>query len=102
VAQFDVHRFGKNKRSVQLVIDVQNDMLAGLATCVVVPLHPIKRGTRPIRVLNPEVVIDGSKYYLSTAELAGIHRTELGERVASLVDRRSDIIGAIDLLFTGI
>ena len=39
---------------------------------------------------------------MSTAELAGIATRSLGEKVTSLKNKRDEIIGALDLLFTGI
>ncbi|MFA6922059.1 MAG: CcdB family protein [Gallionella sp.] len=39
---------------------------------------------------------------MSTAELAGVSCRSLGDKVASLANKRSEIIAALDLLFTGI
>jgi toxin CcdB len=39
---------------------------------------------------------------MSTAELAGVSNRALGEKVASLKNKRDEIIAALDLLFTGI
>ena len=37
-----------------------------------------------------------------TPELAGVERRILGEKVGNLANHRQAIIGALDLLFTGI
>jgi toxin CcdB len=39
--------------------------------------------------------------FMSTAELAGVPISALGERVGSLKEQRSEIIAALDFLFTG-
>ncbi|HTY20029.1 MAG TPA: CcdB family protein [Geobacteraceae bacterium] len=38
---------------------------------------------------------------MSTAELAGINLHTLGDRVCSLKEHRTEIISALDFLFTG-
>jgi len=55
-----------------------------------------------IRQLNPVFVIEGRELVLATADIASIHRSELGECVASLAEHRYDIINATDFLFTGV
>jgi len=52
--------------------------------------------------LNPHFKIKGQAVVLSTAELAGISARVLGQKVASLKNKRDEIIAALDLLFTGI
>lgn len=102
MAQFDVY---KNRRggSFPLLIDIQSDLLARLATRVIVPIARLKRhGTKPVSRLNPVVELDGTEYMLVFQELAAIPTTALGEPVGSLASRRADLVAAIDLLFTGI
>ncbi len=48
MAQFDVYRFAPGGAGFTLVADVQNKLLDGLATRVVVPLYPLKTGDKPI------------------------------------------------------
>jgi toxin CcdB len=102
MAQFDVHR---NPRGGEfaLLLDVQSDLLASLATRVVVPMASRKRfGARPITRLNPTARVRGTEYVLVFQELAAVPTTALGAPVVSLADRRNELIAAIDLLFTGI
>lgn len=81
---------------------LQNDLLGDLRTVVVAPLvRPAELG-RPVQVLNPVFEVQGEPLVLSTAELAGVSPTMQGGTVASLANRRTEIIAAIDLLFTGI
>jgi len=104
MAQFDVYlNPGTDTRdAIPYLLDVQADLLDGLATRVVVPL--ISAGDMPVaaRHLNPQFRIREAAVVMSTAELAGVSVRSLGEKVASLKDRRDEIIAALDLLFTGI
>jgi toxin CcdB len=100
--QFDVF---KNPRggAYPLLLDVQADVLARLATRVVVPLMTLKRyGSKPITRLNPIASIDGTDYVFVFQELAAIPAATLGEPVTSLASRRAELTAAVDLLFTGI
>src|SRR5689334_11771118 len=100
--QFDVF---KNPRGgvYPLLMDLQADVLASLATRIVVPLMTMKRyGGRAITRLNPTASIDGIEYVLVFQELAAIPAANLGEQVYSLASRRADLIAAVDLVFTGI
>jgi toxin CcdB len=102
MAQYDVY---KNPRGgvYPLLLDVQSDVLSRLERRIVVPLVARKKyGAKPISKLNPLVMIGGVEYVLVFQDLAAIPAAALGERVESLANRRADLVGAIDLLFTGI
>ncbi len=102
MAQFDLHRNPKGG-AYPLLVDVQADLLANLATRVVVPLTSVKRhGARPITRLNPVVRIGTVDYVVVFQELAAVPTSALGDVVGSLASRRADLVAAIDLLFTGI
>lgn len=103
--QFAAHRNPNpaTSASIPLLLDVQNDLLDGLGTRVVVPLYDsrlLEHGI--IETLMPTFEIDDTTYVAVTPELAGIPRKSLGARVADLSDRRYEIIAALDLLVTGI
>jgi toxin CcdB len=105
MAQFDVHRNGNAKQAkrIPFVIDVQSDLLEHLATRVVVPLgDPKLLDEKPAKILNPVFQVAGRRVVLLTQELAGIPTKALGPVLATLADRRSDIVAALDLTFTGI
>jgi len=103
MAQFDVHRnLGGRSATVPFLVDVQANLLDGLATRVVVPLVDAKHFGRPARGLNPTFAVDGREVVMSTAELAGVSRRTLGPVVDSLAEQRATIIGALDLLITGL
>lgn len=103
MAQFDVYENSNpdTKKNVPYLLDVQADLLAGLATHVVVPLVPVSVMGKAARHLNPVFDIKKTHVVMSTAELAGVPVKILGEKVTSLIDSRNEIIGALDFLFTG-
>ena len=103
MAQFDVYQ-NPNQRTRQTIpylLDVQSDLLDALTTRVVVPLVKAKEMGKPARYLNPCFEMGGQTVCMSTPELAGVSLHALGRRVGSLAERRSDIIAALDFLFTG-
>jgi len=104
MAQFDVYLNPNADTSdmVPYLLDVQADLLDGLVTRVVVPLVAAEEMVVAARHLNPQFKIKGAAVVMSTAELAGVPVRSLGDKVASLKNRRDEIIAALDLLFTGI
>ncbi len=104
MAQFDVHRnINPDSREwAPYLLDVQNDLLDPLATRVVVPLIKAEEMTKPAKRLNPQFVVEKTTVVMSTAELAGVPVRALGEKVASLGERRDEIMAALDMLFTGL
>jgi toxin CcdB len=103
MAQFDVYenRNQETSREVPYLLDVQADLLKELATRVVVPLVRASAMGKAAKHLNPAFEINRTPVVMSTAELAGVPRRILGEKAGSLVDRRNEIIAALDFLFTG-
>lgn len=103
MGQFVVYRNPnkQTRRQVPYLLDLQAELLGGLHTRVVAPLLPASQ-TRPARHLNPVFEVEGRSVVLSTAELAGVPLSALGEEVTSLRERRDEIIAALDFLFTGV
>lgn len=103
MAQFCVHRNANpaTRSDFPLLLDVQNDLVSGLETRVVVPLCQLQ-SIRPIRRLTPVFEFDEHTYVMLTPQLAGIPKRLLGPQVADLSDSRDEILAAIDLLLTGI
>jgi toxin CcdB len=105
MAQFDVYRNANpaTRTRVPYLLDLQSDLLDPLATRVVVPLcKPDVLSGKPAEGLNPALEVEERKVLMLTPELAGVERRILGEKVANLANHRQAIIGALDLLFTGI
>lgn len=100
MAQFDVYTNTNEDSSerVPYVLDIQHDLLDNLSTRVVIPLVG---DIKPLSHLNPIVEVGGMKVVLSTAEMASVPVTILGEKVASLAEFRQDIVGSVDFMITG-
>jgi len=103
MAQFDVYENTnpETRQTVPYLLDVQAELLSGLATHVVVPLVPVAIMGKAAKHLNPVFRIQKKSYVMSTAELAGVPVKILGEKVASLTGSRGEIIAALDFLFVG-
>lgn len=99
MAQFDVHRLIPNGT---FVVDCQSDLLAELNTRFVVPL--IRRDAAPTAAqrLNPVFSISGAQHVMVTQFAAAVEVRELGEIVGSLTDRAFEVIGALDVLISGV
>ena len=99
--QFDVY---KNPRGglYPLLLDIQTDLLGSLATRVVVPLVARKKYGAPITRLHPTATIGGVEYVLKFHDLAAVPASVLAQRVDSLAHRRTELVAALDLLFTGV
>ena len=97
MAQFDVHRLGG-----ALVVDCQSNLLDHLNTRLVVPLMVRDRAPAPAERLNPLFAIGGVDHVMVTQFATAVERRELGAPVASLADRSFEIVGALDVLISGV
>ncbi len=100
MAQFDVYQ-NTNSESNQLfpyLLNIQHDLLSSLKTRVVVPLCSDQS---PITHLNPQFLIENTKVFMSTADMAGVPLSACGEVVINLEEKRSEIINALDFLVSG-
>jgi toxin CcdB len=103
--QFDVYknRNEATRTRFPLLLDVQSDLLEPLGTRVVVPLSPAAPAqSRAMGKLTPTLALAGKQYIMFTPQLASISARELGAVFDSAASERSAIIGALDLLITGI
>jgi toxin CcdB len=87
---------------IPYLLDVQNDLLDGLDTRVVIPLirDSSFKGSG-ITTLTPKVNINGETLLLLTPQMAGISKHLLNEEVGDLGDFRYEILAAINLLIEG-
>lgn len=99
MAQFDVFRLRKGG---VLVVDCQSELLAALNTRFVVPLFPKAAAPAPAHRLNPIFSILGEDHVLVTQFAAAASKRELEEKVTSLSGRGLEIIGALDVLISGV
>jgi len=100
--QFDVYRnVGVRGGIAPYFIELQHDYFGNIRTAIVAPLlseeHFVTQGR-----LTPTVLVLGQNYLVSVAELFAIERKRLRPVVANVDSLRRQIIGAIDLLFTGV
>ena len=103
--RFDVFRNGDraSSRHIPFLLVVQSELLADTPTRVAVPLViPSALNGPPAQLLNPEFDIDGVRVVMLTQQLAGVAMQRLKSRVANLGDRHSDIVRALDFLFSGV
>lgn len=85
------------------LVKVQNDLLYGLSTAMVIPLVPAAASESfRLTKLNPKVTVNNCSYALMTQDMASISVSDLSEVVADLSSERDAITAAIDLLFFGI
>ena len=100
MAQFDIYR--RRDGGLEFLLDLQDEMLENLSTRVVAPLAPLATVGPPMKTLNPQISVGGVQYVLLTHLLAAIPTGALGELAGSARPQGAEIIGAINLLFTGI
>jgi len=104
MAQFDVYLnpIAADQEAFPCLIDVQSDLLAHLSLRVVVPLVRADVADPPLPRLNPRFVVDDSNLVMATTLIGGLPTHILREPIGNLSDHRTEIIGAIDMLITGV
>ena len=98
--QFDVFR--SIHPGGPLLVVLQADELSPFNVVVSAPLYPAAQWEKPTLHLQPVMTVAGEAMVLVTNHLAAVPRAAFGAYVASLADHRTDIIGALDFLFTGV
>jgi toxin CcdB len=104
MAQFDVfpNPVAEDQEGFPCLLDVQSDLLAHLSVRVVVPLVHADVADPPLPRLNPRFVIDRKSLVMATTLIGGLPTHALRDPIANLSGRRDEIIGAIDMLITGV
>lgn len=93
----------QSKKEFPLLLDIQTNLLDSLQTTVVVPMQKLEANKdKVLTQLTPVFTIEGVDYLMLTPQLAGIQRKELGKVIANIEYARTDILNALDFLFTGI
>ena len=101
--QFDIYENDNpaSKEIIPYLLDVQHELHTDLGTRLVIPLvRNIPEGLRIPR-LCPSFIVDSEEVTLSTPEMGAYPVTNLGCRVGSLADRRTEIIASVDFLLSG-
>lgn len=92
----------QSKETYPFLLDVQNNLLEGLNTRVVIPMCASSLiGKISISNLSPKFEIKGISYTILTPQLAGVSISDLGPSICNLSEFRFEIIKALDFLFTG-
>jgi toxin CcdB len=104
MAQFDAHPnpVQLDSQRMPFVLDVQSESLDVLSTRVVVPLLRAELLRDRIARLHPEFLVGDTRVVMVTTEIGTLSRGALGASIANFADRRAEIIGAIDMLITGV
>lgn len=106
MSQFSLYR-NENKSSNKAYpyfVDIQNDLLSGLNTRLVIPLSPYTMLDKTdAKKLCPIIQIaDDHKLVLLTHQMTSIPKSILKKEVATLHNYRYEILGAVDMLLSGI
>ena len=105
MAQFDYYANTDEdtNRTYPFIVDVQDALLGGLNSRMVIPLTPLSNLEKSYpKNLCPEISIEGKEYSLLTHQMASVSTRTLSHCEGSLAHHRNEIISAIDFLFTGI
>ena len=105
MAQFDYYANTDKdtNRTYPFIVDIQDALLDGLNSRAVIPLTPLSGLEKSYpKNLCPEITIEGKEYSLLTHQMASVSTRTLSHCEGSLAHIRSEIISAIDFLFTGI
>ncbi len=103
VRQFDVcpNPDPETRDAHPYLVVLQSDALKYIDTRVVAPLVGPKK-IQFLERLLPEVTLNGSRYVIAVPDLAAMPTAQLTSPVGNLEEYRDHIIGALDLVFTGI
>ena len=99
MARFDVH---VSTDRAGYLLDVQADLLAHLNTRIVVPLLPVAVAPKPAQRLNPIFRLGEADHVMVTQFLSAVPVAILGRPVSTLIERDVEIVGALDLVLSGI
>ena len=84
-------------------IDVQNDLLSDLNSRLVIPLTPLENSKKmDVERLCPVIRIDKGRYVLLTHQMTSVPTSILKTEVRTVEEYRYEILGAIDMLISGI
>ena len=99
MARFDLYRNpGRNQAAIPYLVDVQSNVISGLAMRLVIPLRTLAgfpAATLPTD-LFPVIAIDGIDCFLDTPQMGSIPASQLQHRAGSAVEHRFAIQAALD------
>lgn len=98
MARYNVY---PNPGGTGFLLDVQAEVHSLLNTRIVVPLLPLRVAPTPARTLNPLFELNGETHSMVTQYMAAVPVAMLKGKIASVEDRRVEIVAALDLLLKG-
>ena len=106
MSQFTLYR-NTNKSSNKTYpyfVDIQNDLLCELNTRVVIPLSPYNANDKTdAKKLCPVIKLaNEGDFVLLTHQITSVPKSILKTEVTSMDNYRYEILGAVDILFSGI
>ena len=105
MSQFSLYK-NENKSSKKVYpyfVNVQSDLLDDLNSRIVIPLSSSKEtNNKTAKGLCPVFQIDGKDYVLLTHQMTSVPTSLLKGEALNIDNYRYEILGAIDLLLTGI
>ncbi len=105
MSQFSVYenKDKATKKTYPYFLNVQNDLLDELNSRVVIPFStPGSIKHRDVKKLCPTIQIKGKDCVLLTHQITTVPKSFLSSKVDKVDSFRTEIISAIDFLFTGI
>ena len=102
MARFDIYRNpGRNRAGIPYLIDVQSNVISGLATRIVIPLRTLAAFSALALPddLFPIITVDGLDHFLDTPQLGAIPLSELKVAVGSAQQHQFAIQTALDRVF---
>lgn len=102
MARFDIYSNpGQHRESVPYLVDVQSNVISGLATRIVIPLRTLA-GFSSLALpddLFPTITVNGVDHFLDTPQMGAIPSRALKVKAGSAQEYQADIQTALDRLF---
>jgi toxin CcdB len=105
MAQFDVYinPSSKTRDSFPYLVDIQQPLLGGIATRIVIPLGKAEKfNNEAMKNLTPLIKFESEQLLLLVPQIAAIPKKILKNPVGTLAHFRAEIIAAVDFAITGI
>ena len=105
MAQWDVYPnpSARLRDEIPFLVDLQSDLLSGLATRWVAPLSRTRVASSGLpRTLCPSFKVEGAQVLLLPQEAGPIDARLLKRRVASLHAHAHEIVAAVDAVISGV
>jgi toxin CcdB len=102
MGRFDIYSNpGRNRGNIPYLVDVQSNVISGLATRIVIPLRTLA-GFSSLALpgdLFPIIDVDGVPHFLDTPQMGAIPLSELKVKAGSAQTHQFDIQTALDRVF---